>query len=97
MSIALFLTLFTILSLVDSLTTEAVKRTIGTDRPTIVAAVLAAIIGWGGGICAYILLGIIFTPATVVCLILMAPAIWLGATTGFDKVKELIEQIGIII
>lgn len=96
MTLTLFITLFTILSIVNSLLTETVKRTIGTYKPTLVAAALAAVVGWGGGICAYILMGIVASPASIVCLIILAPAIFVGSTCGYDKVKEIIEQIGLI-
>lgn len=93
MTVTLFITLVTALSLVSSLLTEAVKKTVGTTKPTLVAAIIAAVSGWGGGIAAYILMGIAFTPASIVCLILLAPVIWLGATVGYDKVIEIIKQI----
>ena len=45
MTITIFLTLFTILSVVCSLFTEAIKKTIGTKEPTMVALILSAIVG----------------------------------------------------
>lgn len=93
MTVNLFIFLVTALALVNSLLTEAVKRTIGTDKPTLVAAILAAITGWGGGICAYIIMGIAFNPVSIVVLILLAPTIWLASTCGYDKVMEVIKQI----
>lgn len=94
MTITLFIVLVTMLSLVDSLLTQAIKKTFDNTKPTLVAAIIAALTGWGGGVCAYVLMGIAFTPASAVCLILLAPVIWLGATLGYDKVIEVIKQIG---
>ena len=93
MTITIFLTLFTILSVVCSLFTEAIKRTIGTKEPTMVALILSAIVGWGGSAIAYQLMGIPFNTNSIICLALMAPVIWLGATLGYDKVKETIIEI----
>lgn len=93
MTVNLFIILVSILALASSLITEAIKKTIGTTKPTLVVAIISAITGWGGGIAAYILMGIPFTAVTIVCLILLAPCIWLGATLGYDKVIEVIKQI----
>ena len=93
MTITIFLTLFTILSIVCSLFTEAIKKTIGTKEPTMVALILSAIVGWGGSAAAYELMGIPFNTNSIICLVLMAPVIWLGATLGYDKVKETLIEM----
>ena len=93
MTVALFVTLVTALSLVSSLITQALKKVFGDSKPTIIVAIVSAVIGWGGGAIAYVLLGVAFTPASILCLILLAPVIWLTATLGYDKVMEVIEQI----
>ena len=96
MTITLFMTLVSILSLVSSLITEAGKKIniYVKINPTIFVAGISAITGWAGGIAAYILMGIAFTPASIVCLILLAPTIFLVATLGYDKVMEIVAQIG---
>ena len=93
MTIPIFITLVTVLSLVDSLLTEAIKKAFHITKPTLVAAILAVIVGWGGGACAYLLKDIPFTTSSIICLILLAPIIWVGATVGYDKVMEIIKQI----
>lgn len=93
MTVALFLSLFTILSLADSLITEAIKKVFNATKPTLVAAIVAAVVGWGGGVCAYLLMKIPFDTPGIISLVLMAPVVWLGATLGYDKVKEIIQQI----
>lgn len=97
MTLTLFIVLVTILSLVNSLITQAIKKTFNNTKPTLVAAILAIIVGWIGGIMAYILMGIIFVPTSIVCLILLAPTIWLVSTLGYDKVMEIIKQIGVLV
>ena len=64
----LFLTLFTILSVVCSLFTEAIKKTIGTKEPTLVALILSAVIGWGGSAVAYKLMNVPFDTNSIICL-----------------------------
>lgn len=96
MTLTLFIVLVTILSLINSLFTQAIKKTFKVTKPTLVALILAMIIGWGGGIATYILMSIAFTPASIVCLGLLAPTIWLTSTLGYDKVMEVIKQIGLI-
>ena len=93
MTTNLFITLVTILSLVSSLLTEAVKKTFHSTKPTLLAAIISAIVGWGGGAASYILMDIPFETKSIVALVLLAPIIWIGATVGYDKVKEIIHQI----
>lgn len=97
MTISMFIILITILSLASSLITEAIKKTIGTEKPTLIVFIVSAVSGWGGGIAAYILMGIAFNPISIVCLILLAPIVWLVATLGYDKVIEVIAQIGALV
>lgn len=96
MTLTLFIVLVTILSLANSLFTQAIKKTFKITKPTLVALILALVVGWGGGIAAYILMSIVFIPASIVCLILLAPTIFLTSTLGYDKVMEVIKQIGLI-
>lgn len=97
MTVALFITLVTILALISSLITETLKKTINIKQPTIAVAIISAISGWVGGLASYILMGIAFTPSSIICLILLAPTLFLVATNGYDKVIELIEQIKLLI
>jgi hypothetical protein len=95
MTITLFTTLVSILSLISSLVTEVGKKNeVIKANPTVFVAVASMLCGWGGGIAAYILMGIAFTSASIVCLILLAPTIFFVATLGYDKVMEVIMQIG---
>lgn len=94
MTLTIFLTLVTILSAVSSLFTEAIKKNFQINNPTLVVLVISAVIGWGGGAATYTLMHIPFIPNNIICLVLLAPAIWLSATLGYDKVKEIIEKIG---
>ena len=97
MTLTLFVTLVTILSLIDSLFTQAIKKNFNSTKPTLVALILAIVIGWAGGAAAYILMGITFTASSIICLVLLAPTVWLVATLGYDKVMEVLKQIGTMI
>lgn len=97
MTLTLFVTLVTILALISSLLTEGLKNSFNITKPTLTVAIISAIIGWIGGIMAYVLMGIAFTSSSIICLILLAPTLFLVATNGYDKVLELIEQIRLLI
>lgn len=94
MTLTLFITLLTILSLVSSLLTQAIKKNFKITKPTLVVGIIAAVVGWCGGAAAYALMHIAFNPSSIICLVLLAPAVWLSATLGYDKVMEVIKQIG---
>ena len=93
MTIALFISLATGLSLVSSLITEAIKKEFNATKPTLIVAIVAAITGWGGGAISYALMNIEYNTSNIICLVLLAPTIWLMATLGYDKVMEVIKQL----
>lgn len=92
MTTTLFITLLTILSVISSLFSEAIKKTFPKVPSTLMVAIISAIVGWAGCGIAYIFIGIPFTAVTVTALIIMAPAVWLCATLGYDKVMEVFTQ-----
>ena len=93
MTLTLFISLVTALSLVSSLITEAIKKSFNATKPTLIVAIVAAVTGWAGGAIAYQLMGISYSTSNIICLVLLAPTIWLMATLGYDKVLEVIKQI----
>ena len=97
MTLTLFVSLVSILSLISSLFTEACKKVFNVTKPTLLVAILSGIFGWGGGAVAYILMGIAFTTSSIICLFLLPFAIWLTATLGYDKFMEIIQQITSVI
>ena len=94
MTMTTFVILVTILSSVSSLLTQAIKKTFSNAKPVLVIAIVSALVGWAGGAMAYVLMDINWNPSSIICLFLLAPTIWLGATLGYDKVRELLAQIG---
>lgn len=81
----------------SSLLTEAFKKALDEAEikysNNIIALGMAILVGIGCMIGAYVILGIPFTPANIVCILFMAIAIWVGAMVGYDKVKQLFEQM----
>lgn len=93
MTIQLFLFLFTIGSLLSSLATEAIKKAFESVSSNVIALIDAILIGIVGTVFAYILMGIPFTLANDICIVLMAVCIWIGSMVGYDKVMQTINQI----
>lgn len=101
MTVTLFISLFTIGSMACGLITEAVKKCYENAQKdysaNIIALVDALIVGGLGTATAYMLMDIPWTVNNIICLVLMIICIWLGAMLGFDKIKQTLEQIAVII
>lgn len=97
MTLTLFMALLVILAVAVSLFTEAVKKFLDNMKvkysSNVVVLILSIIVGIGGTALMYIFLGIAFTPPNILCMVLMAVAVWVGAMVGYDKVLQLIEQV----
>ncbi len=97
MTLVLFITLVALFSAVVSLLTEAIKKfLLGVKikySANIVVLILSVIVGIGGTALVYLFRGIPFTAPNIVCMVLMAVAVWVGAMVGYDKVIQMIEQI----
>ena len=97
MTISLFMALLVVLALTVSLLTEAVKKLFEDTKVTyssnVVVLIISIVVGIIGTAMAYISLGIAFTPPNVICMILMAVAVWVGSMLGYDKVLQMVEQI----
>lgn len=97
MTISLFLTLIVTLATAVSLFTEAVKKSFeGTKikySSNVVVLIVSVIVGIGGTALTYMFLGIPFTTPNIICMVLMAVAVWIGSMLGYDKVLQMIEQI----
>lgn len=97
MNLSIFVMLFAIGSLVSALLTEAFKKALDEKcimySTNFLALIMAIMVGIAGTIAAYIILGIPFDPVGIICIIFMAVAIWVGSMLGYDKVKQLLDQI----
>lgn len=92
MTVTVFLTLFTMGSMVSSLLTEALKKAFKNISTNIIALINAAIVGLFGTAAAYIMMDIEWNAQNIVCLFLMVACIWIGSMVSYDKVKQTIEQ-----
>lgn len=95
MTTTIFIILATILCMVSTLLTEAIKTFLNNKSyvPNLIALIDAIVVGCGGTAVTYILIGIPFNTQNVICLILMAFIIWIGSMIGYDKVLQLVKQI----
>lgn len=97
MTINLFMTLIVVLAVVVSLLTEAIKKLLDSLEVHYSSNVLVLIVSVVVGICStaltYLFLYIPFTPPNIVCMILMAVVVWVGAMLGYDKVLQMVEQV----
>ena len=98
MTVTMFILLITICSAVSALLTEGIKtwyQNAGKNySANLIALINAAIVGCGGTATAYILMDIDFTLPNILCLVLMSGAVWLGSMIGYDKVVQLVTQVG---
>ena len=96
MTITLFMALLVVLAIAVSLFTEAVKKSFEGTKITyssnVVVLILSVVVGVAGTAIAYVSLGIAFTPPNILCMLLMAVAVWVGSMIGYDKVLQMIEQ-----
>ena len=97
MTNTLFFTLIVVLAFVASLLTEAVKKFFEgmeiTYPSNVVVLAVSLIVGSGGTAVAYVFLDIPFTPPNIICMVMMAVAVWVGAMLGYDKVLQMMDQI----
>lgn len=98
MTVTMFISILTIGAMVTGLLTEAIKKAYANAgkeySSNLIALVDAIVVGGGGTAVAYMLLNIPWTINNIICLVLMIIAVWIGAMIGFDKIKQLVEQIG---
>jgi len=96
MTVEIFMTLLTICSVLSSLLTEAVKKTIGNTGSlpwNIVVLLTSMIVGVSATGIYYSVANIQVTYIYVIYMFLMGIANWVCAMVGYDKVKQAITQI----
>lgn len=97
MTLTLFMALLATFSVVVSLITEALKKMLDIGKvkysSNVVVLILSIVVGIAGTAVSYVFLGIAFTVPNIVCMVLMAVAIWVGAMVGYDKVVQMIKQL----
>lgn len=100
MTVDLFIKVLCIGSMVSSLLTQAVKKAYENAHKeysaNILALIDAIVVGCGGTAVYYMLNAIPWTVNNVICLGLMGVAVWIGSMIGYDKIIQLLEQLGIL-
>lgn len=98
MTVTAFLIILTACAAITSLLTEGIKKFLDEQRVTyasnVLVLIIAVIAGCGATALYYVNYQIPFNALNSVYLALMGVANWLGATTGYDKVRQTIAQIG---
>ena len=98
MTVTVFLILLTACAAVTSLLTEGIKKFldgIGVSyAANILVLIVALIVGCGATALYYVNYSVPFNALNSVYLAMMGIANWLGATLGYDKVKQTLAQIG---
>lgn len=97
MTLTLFITILTLGATATSLLTEAIKKAYSNAKKeyssNAIALINAIVIGCGGTAVIYILSDIPWTINNIICMILMAICVWIGAMIGYDKIIQLIKQM----
>lgn len=98
MTVTSFLIILTACAAATSLLTEGVKKLLDGMKAkyasNILVLIVAVIVGCGATALYYVNSEVPFTALNSVYLALMGVANWLGATLGYDKVRQTISQIG---
>ena len=98
MTVTVFLILLTACAAVTSLLTEGIKKFLDgmsiSYAANILVLIVALIVGCGATALYYVNYGVPFNALNSVYLAMMGIANWLGATLGYDKVKQTIAQMG---
>lgn len=98
MTVTAFLIILAACAAITSLLTEGIKKFLDEQKVTyasnVLVLVIAVLVGCGATVLYYVNYQIPFNALNSVYLALMGVANWLGATLGYDKVRQTIAQIG---
>lgn len=98
MTVTAFLIILAACAAITSLLTEGIKKFLDEQMVTyasnVLVLIIAVIVGCGATALYYVNYQIPFNALNSVYLALMGVANWLGATLGYDKVRQTIAQIG---
>ena len=98
MTVTLFLGLLAAFSVITGICTEGVKKLLDENKVSysshMLAFVIACVVGIGGTAVNYVMSGIPFDTANVICMVLMGLATSMGTMVGYDKVIQTVKQFG---
>lgn len=99
MTVTAFLIILTICAAATSLVVEGIKKFLDQQgkaySSNVLVLIVAMVVGCGATALYYVNYGVPFNALNSVYLALMGVANWLGATLGYDKVKQTVVQIGV--
>lgn len=95
MTLPIFLGLLAAFGVLASYVTEAIKKSFKGKvySANLIVLAVSIVTGSGGTAVFYLLRHIPFDTTNIVCMVLMAAAVWLVAMLGYDKVTQLIVQV----
>lgn len=86
-----------LISILTSLTVEAIKKLLGDRKysANLLAAIVAVVISVVVNICYIIYYSIAVTPQVIITILAMVFLSFLASTVGFDKVKQMLQQLSV--
>ena len=98
MTITLFVSILTLGAAISALLTEAIKKAYSNAgknySANMIALINALVVGCGGTAVTYMLLNIVWSVNNIICMLLMGIGVWMGSMIGYDKIIQLIKQVG---
>lgn len=84
-----------IIAVLTTLTVEAIKKLMGDRKysANLLAAIVSIILTIATSVCYIVYYSIPVTPQIIVVIVAMTFLGFLSSTVGFDKVKQLVEQL----
>lgn len=99
MTVALFVSMLTVGAAASALLTQAIKQFYTNAKKeyssNVIALINSVVIGCGGTAVTYMLMGVKWTVNNIICMILMGICVWVGSMIGYDKIVQLVKQIGV--
>ncbi len=85
-----------IISILTSLTVEAIKKLLGDKKysSNLLAVIVAVVLTLAVSIGYIIFYSVTVTPQIIIIIIALVFLSFLASTVGFDKVKQMLEQLG---
>ena len=98
MNSGFLLSALAVISVLTSLTVEGIKKILDEKKrkysSNVLAVIVSLVLTIAGGFLYIIFYSIPMTPQVLVTIIALAYLSFLSATTGFDKIRQLLKQIG---
>ena len=85
------------IAILTTLTVEAIKKLLGDKKysSNLLAAVVAVILSIAVCVCYIVYCSIAVTPQVIITILAMVFLSFLASTVGFDKVKQMLQQMGL--